>query len=101
MRRGWGTKSRLYSWHGNIGIKAKDVYSLTSSSKGCSKHCKENFTKENEDLEARFREEMDSKLAKLEEKLEEKFAQKLQSMGIPQQSNIDPATMLQSQTYEK
>ena len=84
-----------------IGIKVKDVYGLTSSSKGCSKHCKEDFTKEKEDLEARFREEMDSKLAKLEEKLEEKFAQKLQSMGIPQQSNIDPATMLQSQTYEK
>ena len=40
---------------------------------------------------------MDSKLAKLEEK----FVQKLQSIGIPQQSNIDPTTTLQSQTYEK
>nr|POE90878.1 hypothetical protein CFP56_26524 [Quercus suber] len=59
---------------------------------GCSKHCKEDFTKEKEDLEARLREEMDSKLAKVVEKLEEKFAQKLQSMGIPQQSNIDPTT---------
>ena len=72
-----------------ICIKAKDVYGLTSSGKGCSKHCREDFTKEKEDLEARVREEMDSKLAKVVEKLEEKFAQKLQSMGIPQQSNID------------
>ena len=47
-----------------IGIKAKDVYGLTSSSKGCSKRCREDFTKEKEDLEARLREEMDSKLAK-------------------------------------
>ncbi|XP_065638208.1 uncharacterized protein LOC136071160 [Quercus suber] len=76
-----------------VGIKAKDVYSLTSSVKGCSKHCREDFTKEKEDLEARLREEMDSKLAKVVEKLEEKFAQELQSMGIPQQFNIDPATM--------
>ena len=38
-----------------IGIKAKDVYGLTSSGKGCSKHCKEDFTKEKEDLEARLR----------------------------------------------
>ena len=42
---------------------------------------------------------MDSKLAKVVEKLEEKFAQKLQLMGIPQQSDIDPATTVQSQTY--
>ena len=28
-----------------IGIKAKDVYSLTSSSKGCSKHAKKIFLK--------------------------------------------------------
>ena len=82
-----------------IGIKAKDVYGLTSSGKGCSKRCREDFTKENEDLEARLREEMDSKLAKVVEKLEEKFAQKLQSMGIPQQSDIDLATIVQSQTY--
>ena len=81
-----------------IGIKAKDVYDLTSSGKGCSKCCREDFTKEKQDLEARLREEMDSKLAKVVEKLE-KFAQKLQSMGIPQQSNIDLATMVQSQTY--
>ena len=60
-----------------IGIKAKDVYDLTSSSKGCSKRCKEDFTKEKEDLEACLRQEMDSKLAKVMEKLEEKFAQKL------------------------
>ena len=38
-----------------IGIKAKDVYSLTSSGKGCSKHCKEDFSKEKEYLEACFR----------------------------------------------
>ena len=57
-----------------IGIKAKDVYGLTSSGKGCSKPCKEDFTKEKEDLEACFREEMDSKLAKVVENLEEKFA---------------------------
>nr|POF09290.1 putative fructokinase-2 [Quercus suber] len=57
------------------GIKAKDVYDLTSSGKGCSKRCREDFTKEKEDLE-----------------LEEKFAQKLQSMGIPQQFDIDPTT---------
>ena len=82
-----------------IGIKAKDVYGLTSFGKGCSKHCREDFTKEKEDLEAHLREEMDSKLAKVVEKLEEKFAQKLQSMGIPQQSNIDPATTVHSQTY--
>ncbi|KAL0011401.1 hypothetical protein SO802_006509 [Lithocarpus litseifolius] len=82
-----------------IGIKAKDVYGLTSSGKGCSKCCREDFTKEKEDLEAHLREEMDSKLAKVVEKLEEKFAQKLQSMGIPQQSNIDPTTTVQSQTY--
>ena len=82
-----------------IGIKAKDVYGLTSSSKGCSKRCREDFTKEKEDLEARLREEMDSKFAKFVEKLEEKFAQKLQSMGILQQSDIDPATTVQSQTY--
>ncbi|KAK9989296.1 hypothetical protein SO802_029535 [Lithocarpus litseifolius] len=75
-----------------IGIKAKDVYGLTSSSKGCSKRYREDFTKEKEDLEARLREEMDSKLAKVVEKLEEKFAQKLQSMGIPQQSDINAAT---------
>nr|POF22678.1 fructokinase-2 [Quercus suber] len=56
-------------------IKAKDVYDLTSSGKGCSKRCREDFTKEKEDLE-----------------LEEKFAQKLQSMGIPQQFDIDPTT---------
>nr|POF05103.1 hypothetical protein CFP56_05713 [Quercus suber] len=74
------------------GIKAKGVYGLTSSSKGCSKCCREDFTKEKEDLEARLREEMDSKFARVVEKLKEKFAQKLQSMGIPQQSNIDPAT---------
>nr|POF27322.1 hypothetical protein CFP56_25576 [Quercus suber] len=79
-----------------IGIRAKDMYSLTSSGKGCSKCCKEDFTKEKEDLEARLREEMDSKLAKVVEKLDEKFAQKLQSMAIPQQSNIDPATTVQS-----
>ena len=72
-----------------IGMKAKDVYGLTSFGIGCSKCCREDFTKEKEDLEAHLREEMDSKLAKLVEKLEEKFAQKLQSMGIPQQSNID------------
>ncbi|KAK9987047.1 hypothetical protein SO802_031998 [Lithocarpus litseifolius] len=60
---------------------------------GCSKRCREDFTKEKEELEARLREEMDSKLAKVVEKLEEKFAQKLQSMGITQQSNIDPASM--------
>ncbi|KAL0014014.1 hypothetical protein SO802_001083 [Lithocarpus litseifolius] len=59
---------------------------------GCSKRCREDFTKEKEDLEARLREEMDSKLAKVVENLEEKFAQQLQSMGIPQQSNIDAAT---------
>lgn len=82
-----------------IGMKAKDVYGLTSSGIGCSKCCREDFTKEKEDLEAHLREEMDSKLAKLVEKLEEKFAQKLQLMGIPQQSNIDPATTVQSQTY--
>ncbi|KAL0002288.1 hypothetical protein SO802_016069 [Lithocarpus litseifolius] len=82
-----------------IGIKAKDVYGLTSSGKGCSKRCREDFTKEKEDLEARLREEMDSKLAKVVEKLEEKFAQKLQSMGITQQSNIDPASTVQFQTY--
>ncbi|XP_075664906.1 uncharacterized protein LOC142634496 [Castanea sativa] len=76
-----------------IGIKAKDVYGLTSSGKGCSKHYREDFTKEKEDLEARLREEIDSKLGKVVEKLEEKFAQKLQSMGIPQQFNIDLATM--------
>ncbi|KAF3976311.1 hypothetical protein CMV_000486 [Castanea mollissima] len=75
------------------GIKAKDVYGLTSSGKGCSKHYREDFTKEKEDLEACLREEIDSKLAKVVEKLEEKFAQKLQSMGIPQQFNIDLATM--------
>ncbi|KAL0012247.1 hypothetical protein SO802_007355 [Lithocarpus litseifolius] len=75
-----------------IGIKAKDVYGLTSSGQGCSKRCREDFTKEKEDLEACLREEMDSKLAKVVEKLEEKFAQKLQSMGITQQSNIDPAS---------
>nr|XP_023892709.1 uncharacterized protein LOC112004713 [Quercus suber]XP_023892710.1 uncharacterized protein LOC112004713 [Quercus suber]XP_023892711.1 uncharacterized protein LOC112004713 [Quercus suber]XP_023892713.1 uncharacterized protein LOC112004713 [Quercus suber]XP_023892714.1 uncharacterized protein LOC112004713 [Quercus suber] len=75
-----------------IGIKAKGVYGLTSSSKGCSKCCREDFTKEKEDLEVRLREEMDSKFAKVVDKLKEKFAQKLQSMGIPQQSNIDPAT---------
>ena len=72
----------------------------TSSSKVWSKRCRENLTKENEDLEARLREEMNSKLAKHEEK----FAQKLHSMGTPQQSNIEPATkptMVQSQTYEK
>ncbi|KAM3681998.1 hypothetical protein ACJW31_12G039200 [Castanea mollissima] len=74
-----------------IGIKAKDVYGLTISGKGYSKHCREGFTKEKEDLEAHLREEMDSKLAKVVEKLEEKFAQKLQSIGIPQQSNIDLA----------
>ncbi|KAF3957490.1 hypothetical protein CMV_017503 [Castanea mollissima] len=34
------------------GIKAKDVYGLTSSGKGCSKRCREDFTKEKEDLEA-------------------------------------------------
>ena len=82
-----------------IGIKAKDVYGLTLSGKGCSKRCREDFTKEKEDLEARLREEMDSKFAKVVEKLEEKFAQKLQSMGILQQSDIDPATTVQSQTY--
>nr|POE94095.1 hypothetical protein CFP56_47499 [Quercus suber] len=60
--------------------------------KGCSKRCREDFTKEKEDMEARLRQEMDFKLAQVVEKLEEKFAQKLQSMGIPQQSNIDPAT---------
>ena len=60
-----------------IGIKAKDVYGLTLSGKGCSKRCREYFTKEKEDLEARLREEMDSKLAKVVEKLKEKFAQKL------------------------
>nr|POE57681.1 hypothetical protein CFP56_38463 [Quercus suber] len=60
-----------------IGIKAKDVYDLTSSGKGCSKICREDFTKEKEDLEAHLKEEMDSKPAKLVEKLEEKFAQKL------------------------
>ena len=38
-----------------IGIKAKDVYGLTSSGKGCSKHCREDFTKEKEDLEAHLR----------------------------------------------
>ncbi|KAL0005476.1 hypothetical protein SO802_013037 [Lithocarpus litseifolius] len=75
-----------------IGIKAKDVYDLTSSGIGCSKRCREDFTKEKEDLEARLREEMDSKLAKVVEKLEENFAQKLQSMGIPQQFDIDAAT---------
>nr|POF25171.1 hypothetical protein CFP56_29463 [Quercus suber] len=74
------------------GIKAKDVYGLTSSGKGCSKRCREDFTKEKEDLEARLREEIDSKLAKVVEKLEEKFAQKLQSIGMPQQSDIDLAT---------
>ena len=52
-----------------IGITAKDVHGITSSSKGCSKCCREDFTKEKEDLEARFREEMDSKLVKLVEKL--------------------------------
>ncbi|KAL0010044.1 hypothetical protein SO802_005152 [Lithocarpus litseifolius] len=62
-----------------IGIKAKDVYGLTSSGKGCSKCYTEDFTKEKEDLEVRLREEMDSKLAKVVEK----FAQKLQLMGIP------------------
>ena len=82
-----------------IGIEAKDVYGLTSSGKDCSKRCREDFTKEKEDLEARLREEMDSKFAKVVEKLEEKFAQKLQSMGILQQSDIDPATTVQSQTY--
>ena len=50
-------------------------------------------------MEACLRQEMDSKLAKFVEKLEEKFAQKLQSMGIPQQYDIDPATTVQSQTY--
>ena len=60
-----------------IGIKAKDVYGLTSSGKGSSKRCREDFTKEKEDLDAHLREEMDSKLAKVVEKLEEKFAQKL------------------------
>ena len=60
-----------------IGIKVKDVYGLTSSGKGCSKRCREDSTKEKEDLEAGLREEMDSKLAKVVEKLEEKFAQKL------------------------
>ena len=82
-----------------IGIKAKDVYGLTLSGKGCSKRCREDFTKEKEDLEACLREEMDSKLAKVVEKFEEKFAQKLQSMGILQQSDIDPVAMVQSQTY--
>ena len=82
-----------------IGIKAKHVYGLTSSGKGCSKRCREDFTKEKEDLEACLRQEMDSKLAKFVEKLEEKFAQKLQSMGIPQQYDINPATMVHSQTY--
>ncbi|XP_075666058.1 uncharacterized protein LOC142635884 [Castanea sativa] len=43
-----------------IGIKAKDVYGLTSFSKDSSKSCREDFTKEKEDLEARRREEMDS-----------------------------------------
>nr|POF09126.1 udp-n-acetylglucosamine transferase subunit alg13 like [Quercus suber] len=57
------------------GIKAKDVYGLTSSGKGCSKRCREDFTKEKEDLEAHLREEMDSKLAKVVEKFKEKFAQ--------------------------
>ena len=66
-----------------IGIKAKDVYGLTSSGKGSSKRCSEDFTKEKQDLEAHLRQEMDSKLAKVVEKLE-KFAQKLQSIGIPQ-----------------
>ena len=60
-----------------IGIKIKDVYGLTSSGKGCSKRCREDSTKEKEDLETGLREEMDSKLAKVVEKLEEKFAQKL------------------------
>ncbi|KAL0010507.1 hypothetical protein SO802_005615 [Lithocarpus litseifolius] len=60
-----------------IGIKVKDMYGLTSSSKGCSKRCREDFTKEKENLEARLREEMDSKPAKVVEKLEEKFGQKL------------------------
>ena len=82
-----------------IGIKAKHVYGLTLSSKGCSKHCREDFTKEKEYLEAHLRQEMDSKLAKVMEKLEEKFAQKLQSMGIPQQFDINPATTVHSQTY--
>ena len=82
-----------------IGIKAKNVYGLTSSGKCCSKCCREDFTKEKQDLEARLRQEMDSKLAKFVEKLEEKFAQKLQSMGIPQQFGIDPATTVHSQTY--
>ena len=82
-----------------IGIKAKDLYGLTSSGKGCSKRCREDFTKEKEDLEACLRQEMDSKLAKFVEKLDEKFAQKLQSMGIPQQYDIDPATLVHSQTY--
>ena len=81
-----------------IGIKAKDLYGLTSSGKGCSKCCRKDFTKEKQDLEAHLRQEMDSKLTKVVEKLE-KFAQKLQSMGIPQQFNIDLATMIQSQTY--
>ena len=48
-----------------IDIKAKDVYGLTSSGKGCSKCCREDLTKEKEDLEARLSEEMDSKLVKL------------------------------------
>nr|POF23750.1 hypothetical protein CFP56_13687 [Quercus suber] len=72
------------------GIKAKDVYGSTSSGKVWNKRCRENLIKENGDLEALLREEMNSKLAKHEEK----FAQKLQSMGTLQQSNIEPATML-------
>nr|POF23757.1 hypothetical protein CFP56_13694 [Quercus suber] len=72
------------------GIKAKDVYGSTLSGKVWSKLCRENLTKENEDLEARLREEMNSKFAKHEEK----FAQKLQAMGTPQQSNIEPVSMI-------
>ncbi|KAL0017281.1 hypothetical protein SO802_004350 [Lithocarpus litseifolius] len=75
-----------------IDIKVKDVCGLTSSGKGCSKRCKEDFTKEKNDLEARLKEEMDSKLVKVVEKFEEKFAQKLQLMGIPQQFDIDATT---------
>ena len=82
-----------------IGMKAKDVYGLTSSGIGCSKCCREDFTKEKEDLEAHLRQEMESKLAKVMEKLEKKFSQKLQSTSIPQQSDINPATMVHSQTY--
>lgn len=81
-----------------LGIKAKDIYGSTTYGKGCNERCGEDLTKEKEDLEVHLNEEMNSKLAKL---IQEKFAQMLQLIGTPQQSNIIPTTTIQSQTSEK